>query len=464
MRRSQTVFEPTSTPLEDRVPVTFRLVGSQQWFANDFESRAVRDEEKIVISDPVQLQPILAEIRRMRMVGVDTETTGPYHSADKRYATNPINEDCRIVLLQIGNKDKVWIIQPALIEHFRDMLENTDQLHLAHNWQFDFKWLLHKNNIHPRRLYCSMLAEQLLTAGLVGHKVGLADCARKYKPYWIISKAVRSQFIHLDDGKMTRSMVKYAARDIPLLFGVFDGQIKELKKYDLNFVAQLEFDNIPVAVEMEVRGFYLDPDKLKWIVAYWTRLQKDMELEILKQYTDIRKAKGQVAFIVPEWLDVFDLNSNKEKLEALRNIGVALGSNDVKRATLLETKDPIAKLLAEYSHVLKMTSTYGDNLRKKINKRTGLYYPRFAQLGFGSAGEDGRDNKETTATGRWAGDAQQFPRNSDGIYADPLIDENGVDEGIAIEKECADLIAMAERQIQQKGEGSACFPSNPGQQ
>ena len=41
MRRSQTVFEPTSTPLEDRVPVTFRLVGSQQWFANDFEPRAV---------------------------------------------------------------------------------------------------------------------------------------------------------------------------------------------------------------------------------------------------------------------------------------------------------------------------------------------------------------------------------------------------------------------------------------
>ena len=304
----------------------------------------------------------------MPMIGVDIETTGPYHPEDKGYGRNPINEDCRIVLLQIGSKDKVWIIQPALIEHFRDILENTDQLHLAHHWAYDFKWLLVKNEIHPCRLYCSMLAEQLLTAGKLGYKVGLADCARRYKPYWIVSKAVRSKFSDLGDGKMTRQMVKYAARDIALLFPVYHGQVKELEEYDMFFVAQLEFDNIPVTVEMETSGIHFNQDKLKWIVAYWTRLQDAMEMEILKQYTDVRKAKGQVAFIVPEWLDVFDLQSNKEKLEALRNIGVTLGSNDVKRATLLETNDPIAKLLAEYSHVLKMTSTYGDNLLKKINK------------------------------------------------------------------------------------------------
>ena len=71
--------------------------------------------------------------------------------------------------------------------------------------------------------------------------------------------------------------------------------------------------------------------------------------------------------------------SNNDKREALNRIGVAL--KDVKRATLLASDDEIASLLAEYSHVLKMTSTYGDNLLKKINKETGRIYPRFAQMG-----------------------------------------------------------------------------------
>ena len=50
---------------------------------------------------------------------------------------------------------------------------------------------------------------------------------------------------------MTRDMVKYAARDIPLLFPVFRGQVEQLVEYELEFVANLEFDNIQVAAEME---------------------------------------------------------------------------------------------------------------------------------------------------------------------------------------------------------------------
>lgn len=56
-------FEPVATPLEDEVPVTFQLVGSQQWFDNDFEPGAVWEAEKIVISNPVHLQPLIARTR-----------------------------------------------------------------------------------------------------------------------------------------------------------------------------------------------------------------------------------------------------------------------------------------------------------------------------------------------------------------------------------------------------------------
>jgi len=348
---------------------------------------------------------------------------------------NPINEGCRIVLLQIGNEDLVWLIEPAFIGEFKDVLENTDQLHLAHNWAYDFKWLLVKYKIHPLRLYCSMLAEQLLTAGMLGIKVGLSDCASEYEPYNLVSKAVRSMFIHLDGGKITRNMVKYAVRDIPLLFPVYRGQLKELIREDpdstskdpacrsFKKVAQLEFDNIPVAVEMETGGILLDQVKLKQMILYWRRRQAAVEKKILNLYTKRVKGARKVSILPEEWWrEVFNLKSNKDKLEAINNI-LDTDLKDVKRATLLAANDELTGLLADYSNILKNTSTYGKNILDKINKKTGLLYPRFAQMGFGSAGEDGRNNKETTATGRWVGDVQQFPRKSDGRYSrmcDPI--------------------------------------------
>src|ERR1039457_3849099 len=104
---NRTAFEPVSTPLEDELEVPFHLVGSPKWFATACEPGAVLDEEKIVISSREELQPVIAQARSLRVIGVDTETTGPFHSEDQGYALNPINENCRIVLLQIGNEDLV---------------------------------------------------------------------------------------------------------------------------------------------------------------------------------------------------------------------------------------------------------------------------------------------------------------------------------------------------------------------
>jgi DNA polymerase I-like protein with 3'-5' exonuclease and polymerase domains len=227
-------------------------------------------------------------------------------------------------------------------------------------------------------------------------------------------------FINLGDGKITRQMVKYASRDVPLLFPVMRGQLKEFTQHELNFVAQLEFDNIPVAVEMEAGGFYLDQSKLKLLIVYWEQRQAAMEKQILELYSKRMKGDRKVSILPEEWWrEVFRLKSNKDKLEAVNRI-LEVPIHDVKRATMLAANDDVTKLLAEYSNVLKNTSTYGDNMLKKINEKTGLCYPRFAQMGSGGASGDGRDNKETTATGRWVGDAQQYPRKSDGRYSGPL--------------------------------------------
>jgi DNA polymerase-1 len=323
---------------------------------------------------------------------------------------NPVNPDTRIVIGQLGTEEKVLVIDPELLPEFKEVLEGTGSLKLFQNALYDFKWLLQKLQIHMNRIYDTMLAEQVLTAGKLGVRVGLADLARKYDPYYIISKAVRSMFVELNGGRMTREMVYYAARDIVLMFPILRKQLADLKEYKLQDTAQLEFNCIPCTAEMELGGVFLKEDKLEQLISYWLDKQSDMEQEILVLYSKEMKSLGIGAdSLIPELSQVFDLNSSAQKLEALRLLGFKL--DDTKRETLMTIDHPIAKLLGEYSNVTKWTSTYGENMREKINATTGMWHPRFAQMGSGEMeAASGRDNTTTTATGRYVSDAQQFPR------------------------------------------------------
>lgn len=425
-RKGSRVFEPVSTPLEDRVLVNYKLVGTPEWFVTQFEPGAVLPEEMIVIRNSDDLLPVKEDLRRKKVLGVDTETTGKIIKGDKGYSMNPVNEGTKLVLLQIGDETMVYLIDPSLAEEFKEFLETSSILKLLQNALYDFKWLLTKVKIHLNRMYDTMLAEQVLTAGTLGVKVGLADICRKYDPFYLISKAVRSKFVELNNGRMSRDMVYYAARDIVLMFPVFRQQIKLLKDKKLEKTAALEFSCIPCTAEMELGGVYLKEDKLRLLIRFWIEKQVEMEQLILNVYNKEIQEKGLGGnFLIPELSEVFDLGSSSQKLEALRMLGFEL--EDTKRETLMAIDHPIAQLLGEYSNVTKMTSTYGENMLNKINEFTGMWHPRFAQMGLGEVeASSGRDSTVTTATGRYVSDAQQFPRKQE-RYA-PEFDQALIDQ------------------------------------
>lgn len=406
-------FEPVSTPLEDLIPVNYKVIGREDWFRKAFEPEALLSSEKVIIRDSSDLAPYKRWVSAQKALGGDTETTGRIVKGDKGFSMNPVNEGTRFVLVQLGTEELTLLIDPELAIEFKEPLESAAILKIFQNALYDFKWLFSKLQIHMNRIYDTMLAEQVLTAGMLGIRVGLADLVRKYDPFYLISKAVRSKFVELNDGKMTRDMVYYAARDIPIMFPVFRSQIKELAQRNLNGTAQLEFNCIPCTAEMELGGVYLKEDKLELLIQYWLEKQSDMESQILNLYSEELKRKGFGSnYLFPGMSEVFDLGSAAQKLEALRMLGFQL--DDTKRDTLMEIDHPIAKLLGEYSNVTKWTSTYGENMRGKINPYTGMWHPRFAQMGSGEMeAASGRDSTTTTATGRYVSDAQQFPRKAE---------------------------------------------------
>jgi hypothetical protein len=424
------------TPLEHDVPVEWTVVGEPEWLDEAWEEGAL-DGIDVVIAESHgaidrDLAPVKAHLASMRTLGVDTETAGPYKAGDKGYSMNPQNPDTRVVLLQMGNLDRTYLIQPALIPWFKDLLESDQVRHVGHNLSYDFKWLFVKYGIHMQRLYCSMLAEQLLTAGLIGVRVGLADSVRRRAPYWIINKALRDLFIHLDhkhgcpdcdggfDKRLTRQMGYYAARDITLLFPLMREQVTELKHWQLERVAQVEFDIIPATAEMEIGGVDLSLPIMHQIIEHWTQVERDLAEEFFQIYNEERKLAGLTGDgLVADLGVTINLKSNAAKLAALRELDIDL--DNIQRDTLKEAgKDKdlsptlrrLLKIFEKFSNVTKMTSTYGKNMVDKISAVTGRWHPRFKQLGSGE--EEGRrsgsDDKNTIATGRFSSDAQQFPK------------------------------------------------------
>ena len=166
------------------MPVAYKIVGTHDWLQGAWGPGAWDSDQIIPVSSSGDLAEIKRFLNKLPVHGIDTETTGRVVKGDKYYSMNPVNPDTRMVLFQIGNEDMVYLIQPELVVEFKEWLESACFLHLLHNAIYDFKWLLVKYGIHMQRNFCSMLAEQLLVAGLLAMKVGLADCSRRHAPFW----------------------------------------------------------------------------------------------------------------------------------------------------------------------------------------------------------------------------------------------------------------------------------------
>jgi DNA polymerase I len=398
---------PVSQPLEEYYPINYKVIGYQSWLDQVFPPGVLEEDQIVAVEntkDPKLLE-VVTWMYLQKVLGVDSETTG----IDKRSGLDPHHPKSRIILLQVGTQDLIYLIQPELIPEFKGVLESPEILHILQNAVYDFKYLLVKYNIHMERMYDTMLGEQLLTSGLMHAGVSLEEIVRKYKPHRLISKEIRKQFM-LFTGTFDRKMVYYAARDIELLFPVMAEQILALKKWKMEAVAQDEFNCIPCTSMMELGGVHIDVRVLRLALTYWNARRIELEERILALYNqEIDKQGEKALYLIPDMQEVFDLNSSSKKLVALRRIGLDL--EDTKRETLEELDHPIAKFLAEYSEVMKVISTYGESMIEKVDKNTGRLYPEFHQLGSGDLeARQGKAKKGTIATGRYSSDFQQLPR------------------------------------------------------
>ena len=280
----------------------------------------------------------------------DTETT----SLDPRKGV--------VRLVQIAIPGCTYIFDPRYLplETLAPLFE-TDRLWIFHNAKFDVKFLVSAGLPWPRRIFDTMLASQLLTAGLrtnhslenvVGRELSVSLPKDVRKSDWT--------------GELSDEQLSYAARDAAVLWPLYERFQSALHEAGLERAADIEFRCINALAWIELSGMALDAEG--WLVR---TLEDEARLENLRSQLDtavIGQGFGM------NWL------SHQQVKTLFHSFRITLPNT--RSDTLKKIDHPVARLLVAYKESAKRVSTYGRAvIDTYYDVETGRVYPIYFQNG-----------------------------------------------------------------------------------
>lgn len=391
----------------------------------------------------ISVEESLKILEPLRVVGLDTETTGTEIWQGK------------LLTLQLGNKENQVVIDCLTTDakQYKDYLE-SDRLFIIHNAKFDLRWL-YKEHIVVRNVYDTYLAEKILYLGFPPGIISLSlqACCDRYLNVFL-DKTVRGK-IHVG---MTEDVIVYAANDVVYLEDIMNSQLPIISARGQRVALDIENEFVRVLAYIEFCGIRLDPEKWKakmvkdaerlriaeqklneWVVDYV--MKKNDPSLIASNYDSHKKGKPAkladsvyVVIPAPSLFSEFDTgpqciinwNSSKQVIRLFEELGFDLLVKDKKTGKMKKSveskyielqadKSTIVPLYLEYSAAFKVVTSFGQNFLDAINPVTHRIHPTFNQMmdtgrlscGSGGKGKGGKtkdddiaeeedENKDTT--------------------------------------------------------------------
>jgi DNA polymerase-1 len=346
---------------------------------------------------------IIPHIEESKVVFCDTETQG----------FDPYTDDLLLVQIYVPTVSKVYVIKvDGNKEEVARLFEAGENLpfleqksskpqYVFHNAKFDLKFLKQSLgvNIHEMNVYCTQLAECILTAGkaenLMSHTSLANTVVRRLGGNYKLDKSVRSAFVNAHLNDISDRMIKYAAEDVFALRSIFRQQVKELKDKKLVETAKVEFELSKYVADMELNGVLINIDLVREIM-------KEQKKELLKSKATLEEMFAPYV----EQPGLFDpapvnFDSPSQLLSMLNRAGIAV--EDTSEFTLQTANEPICDEILEYRSHATLIKSFGEKLIDQINPVTGRIHPSFHQ--------------NATATGRWSSSGpnmQQIPGSGPG--------------------------------------------------
>ena len=391
----------------------------------------------------ISVEESLRILEPLRVVGLDTETTG-----------TEIWQGMMLTL-QLGNKENQVVIDCMTInvKQYKDYLE-SNRLFIIHNAKFDLRWL-YKEHIVVRNVYDTYLAEKILYLGFPPGIISLSlqACCDRYLNVFL-DKTVRGK-IHAG---MTEDVIVYAANDVVYLEDIMNSQLSIISARGQRVALDIENEFVRVLAYIEFCGIRLDPERWKakmakdaerlrvaekklneWVVDYVMKKNDPSLISINYDFNNKGKPAKladsvYVVIPAPSLFSEFDTgpqciinwNSSKQVIRLFEELGFDLLVKDKKTGKMKKSveskyielqvdKSTIAPLYLEYSAAFKVVTSFGQNFLDAINPVTQRIHPTFNQMmdtgrlscGSGGKGKGGKtkdddiaeeedENKDTT--------------------------------------------------------------------
>ena len=391
----------------------------------------------------ISVEESLRILEPLRVVGLDTETTG-----------TEIWQGMMLTL-QLGNKENQVVIDCMTInvKQYKDYLE-SNRLFIIHNAKFDLRWL-YKEHIVVRNVYDTYLAEKILYLGFPPGIISLSlqACCDRYLNVFL-DKTMRGK-IHAG---MTEDVIVYAANDVVYLEDIMNSQLLIISARGQRVALDIENEFVRVLAYIEFCGIRLDPEKWKakmakdaerlrvaekklneWVVDYVMKKNDPSLISINYDFNNKGKPAKladsvYVVIPAPSLFSEFDTgpqciinwNSPKQVIRLFEELGFDLLVKDKKTGKMKKSveskyielqvdKSTIAPLYLEYSAAFKVVTSFGQNFLDAINPVTQRIHPTFNQMmdtgrlscGSGGKGKGGKtkdddiveeedENKDTT--------------------------------------------------------------------
>lgn len=311
---------------------------------------------------------------------------------------------CDLLCVQFGNKKEDFQIvidcNTIDIKIYKNILEN--KLLVGQNLKFDLQFL-YNYNIIPRKVYDTMIVEQLL---YLGYPPGIISYSlssiAKRRLNIDIDKSIRGQIIWRG---LDTEVIIYAANDVKWLEDIMWSQVSECKKKSCLVGAKLECDFVPSIAYLEWCGIKLDAEK--WA----TKMAKDKEALIdaenklnkfvisnptLSKFTYINRQGSLFDGFDTEPKCIVNWSSSRQVVQVAKVLGFDTKVQDKKtgedKDSVIEKhlssqkgiNDEFLELYFNYQEQAKLVSSFGQSQLNMINPKTGRCHTIYKQLGASS--------------------------------------------------------------------------------
>lgn len=340
----------------------------------------------------MSIEESLQLLSSCKILQYDSETTG----VDARI--------CDLLCVQFGNKEKDFQIvvdtTTVSILLYKSILE--DKYIVGQNLKFDLQFL-YNYGIIPRKVYDTMIVEQLLYLGYPSGTISYSLASIAQRRLGIdIDKSIRGQIIWRG---LDEQVILYSANDVRWLEDIMYSQLKDCEEKQCKVGAKLECDFVPVISYLEWCGIKLDENK--WLV----KMKKDKENldkarasldkfitsnPNLSQFTHIERQGDLFSGFNSEPICTINWSSSRQVVQLAKILGFDTTVQDKKtkedKDSVLEKhlktqkgiNDEFLDLYFAYQEYAKVVSSFGQSQLNMINPKTGRCHTIYKQLGAAS--------------------------------------------------------------------------------